>query len=113
MKYLNFMFVGVNFGWVVKYSIIGYQYTIKFSKKRRYLKINLGFRYRIFIILPCSISVFGERRKLALLGTNYIELIKVSRYIRYLRNLLPYKLKGLIFVDENVKLKQGKKVKYR
>jgi len=84
-----------------------------FQKKKNYLRLNLGFRYKIFIILPSSIVIYGERRRFCLFGMNYIELWLVCKYIRFLRNLLPYKAKGLIYATETIKLKQGKKVKYR
>lgn len=112
-RFLFYAISGIIFGWIVQFNIIGYHYTLRFSAKKRYLRINLGFRYKIFLILPSSIVIYGEKRKFALVGSNFIELHALAMYIRSLRNLLPYKLKGFCFLDEHVKLKQGKKLKYR
>jgi len=112
-KFLFYIVSGIVFGWIIQFNIIGYHYTLRFSVRKKYLKINLGFRYKIFLVLPPSITILGEKRKFALVGLNFIELYELANYIRSLRNLLPYKLKGFCFLDEQVKLKQGKKLKYR
>lgn len=112
-KFLFYIISGIVFGWIIQFNIVGYHYTLRFSMKKKYLKINLGFRYKIFLVLPSSIMIFGEKRKFALVGSNFIELHELANYIRCLRNLLPYKLKGFCFLDEQIKLKQGKKLKYR
>jgi len=112
-KFLFYIISGIVFGWTIQFNIVGYHYTLRFSVKKKYLKINLGFRYKIFLVLPSSITIFGEKRRFALVGSNFIELHELANYIRSLRNLLPYKLKGFCFLNEQVKLKQGKKLKYR
>lgn len=101
------------FGWIVRFTIIGYHFVVKASRKKRMLKLRMGFRYKLMLVLPQTIEVFHARRRFTVLGYNFKEMMAFCKYIRNLRNLFPYKRKGLAFSSEKLKLKAGKKVKTR
>jgi ribosomal protein L6P/L9E len=103
--------IGLAVGWIVRFMIVGYHYTIKLSKSKKLLKLRLGFRYKILIVLPVSIFIFVEKRRFLLVGLSLIDLVEICKYIRNLRNLFPYKRKGIAFVSEVFKLKRGKRAK--
>jgi hypothetical protein len=96
-----------------QFRIMGYHYTYKAFPRKNIMRLNLGYKFRFFMTLPSSVRVVIRKRFFSLVGSNKIALISLCKFIRHLRNLLPYKLKGFVFDDERPVLKQGKKVKYR
>jgi len=109
---VNF-FVGFFFKYIVRFEIVGYHYIIRFSKFNNIMKLKLGFKYRVNLRFPSTIRFINEKRKFVLLGEDFFVLKEISTYIRNLRNLYPYKRKGIVFNIENLKLKVGKKAKLR
>jgi len=79
--------------------------------EKKFLKLRLGFRYKILVIIPISVHIFVEKRRFSVTGSQLIELIELCKYIRNLRNLFPYKRKGIAFVTEMFRLKRGKRAK--
>jgi len=94
---------------------VGYNYTVKSRLRKRLFRLNLGYsRHKILLYLPISIKVISRKRKFWVFSTDINILYSLAVYIRDLRNLLPYKLKGLISNSNWKKfLKPGKVTKYR
>lgn len=107
------MLTGFLFNWIVRFSIVGYHYTLKFSRLKRLVRLKLGFRYRIVLVLPTGIDLIYNKRRFCIVGDNIYKIFEICKYIRNLRNLFPYKSKGFVYVLENLKLKAGKKSKLR
>jgi len=110
------LFYSAKFGWIFRYSMIGYNFTFRNSRRKNLLKLSLGYsRHRIIICVPKSISFCAKgRRRLAFFGNVFKDFFKVFYYLFNLRNITPYKLRGLVL--ENARsslLKPGKKVKFR
>lgn len=104
------------FGWFIRFSVIGYNFTFKSNLRRGLLKLNLGYsRHRFVVNLPSTLRVIIRgRRRLVLFALSFIDLYTLAVYIRNLRNILPYKLRGLVLENGRFNiLKPGKKVKYR
>jgi len=110
------LFYSVKFGWIFRYSMVGYNFTFKNSRRKNLLKLSLGYsRHRIIISVPKSISFSAKgRRRLAFFGNVFQDFFRIFYYLFNLRNITPYKLRGLVL--ENARsslLKPGKKVKFR
>lgn len=114
---------GVLVPWIRSFAITGYQYKIAYSYKKNILYLGLGFTYWILIDLTSNNIIYLKTikgkliksisRKFILTSIDYNEFQFLQKYLNTVRNLLPYKLKGLTFPEKKIKLKKGKKVKYR
>jgi ribosomal protein L6P/L9E len=114
---------GVLVPWLRSFVITGYQYKIAYSYKRHQLSIGLGFTYWIVLDLTTDNIIYLKTvkgklirsisRKFILTSIDYTEFQILQKFLNTVRHLLPYKLKGLTFPEKKIKLKVGKKVKYR
>lgn len=118
---------GVLVPWIQHFEITGYQYNMDFSYLQDKFGLSLGFTYWVIINLTKDNVLYlnltkGKKfkkrtisRKFTLTGINYEDFKELRNYLNTVRSLLPYKLKGLTFPEskKNIKLKIGKKVKYR
>lgn len=78
----------------------------------RALVFKLGHSHRIFIKMSVELSAFCfSRTRLCVAGFSYQEVTQMSALIRSCRNPEPYKGKGVLYNNEKVVLKEGKKVK--
>lgn len=126
-KKICLFLVGIQFAWMTVFSIEGYHFRI-FRKrlkklKRVVLKLRLGFLYRVVIVLPKSLRIFWKKRFFRLRGSDLVMLYMVSMYIRMVRNLFPYKVKGIVYDNYGLSkgdferqvffIKPGKKAKLR
>jgi ribosomal protein L6P/L9E len=102
---------GVTYGWFVSLNLIGIQYIMKYSKRARFLTFSLGFnsllKYRVFK----DLYVYKKKRNVFLYGWDFEKVFAIARFLRRIKNLEPYKVKGFIFSGETVKLKPGKRQK--
>jgi len=114
-KYLVYIVFGINFFWSVSYEIIGYNYTIKNRLRKKLFRLNLGYsKHKIILNLPFGLKVIAKKRRFWVFSTDIVLLYNLARYIRDLRNLFPYKLKGLVSNSNwKIFLKPGKVTKYR
>lgn len=114
---------GVMVPWLRSFAITGYQYKIAYSFKRHQLSLGLGFTYWIIVDLTSDNIIYLKTikgklirsisRKFILASIDYTEFKTLQEFFNTVRNLLPYKLKGLTFPEKKIKLKVGKKIKYR
>lgn len=116
---------GVLVPWIRSFEITGYQYKIAYSYVKHKLGLHLGFTYWVIINLTTNNMIYLKpikgkyirsiSRKFILTSVNYEHFKDLKKYLNIVRNLLPYKLKGLTFpsIEKKIKLKVGKKVKYR
>jgi hypothetical protein len=113
--YLRSSFFGLNFGWTVRYDLVGYNYTMRIRPRRGLLLLHLGYsRHKLLVVLPRGLRVFGRRRKLYLHCLDFSVLQKWGVYFMRLRDLFPFKYKALVLVESQISLlKPGKKTKYR
>jgi len=114
---------GIFVPWIRSFAITGYQYKIAYSFKQHQLGLGLGFTYWILIDLTTNNIIYLKTikgklirsisRKFLLTSIDYTEFKLLQNFLNTVRNLLPYKLKGLTFPEKKIKLKIGKKIKYR
>lgn len=110
---VNLIFYGVSSGWFMHFILFGYNYRLKSSFFGSFLLLYLGFFYSLLFKFPSSVKIFRRKRAFLIFSTNLLDFNFTVSYLRHLRDLYPYKSRGLIFNRETFKFKQGKKVKFR
>lgn len=109
----NIISFGITSGWFLYFVLAGYNYKLKSSFFNCFLLIYLGFFYSFLFKFPQSIKIFKRKRGFILFSSNLLDFNFTVHYLRHLRDLYPYKKRGLVLNNEVFKLKQGKKVKFR
>jgi len=126
-KMLLLFLNGIRYAWMTIFSIEGYHYRAFLTKikklKKSVIIFRLGFFYNLMILFSRNIKIYWKKRLFRLRGSNLLELLALSSYIRMVRNLFPYKIKGIIydnlalnkpeFEKERFGVKPGKKAKVR
>lgn len=102
---------GILFGWFTKLLLLGYNYKIKTSSTSKFLLVFLGFFYSFLIYIPKSISVFIKNRVLTICGNCLLDFNFFVFFLRNLRDLYPYKTRGLVFSGESFVFKKTKRLK--
>lgn len=76
------------------------------------LNLQLGFSHSVYFKIPKYINIVViKSTKLILFGDcNYSELKQISASIRDCKIPEPYKGKGILYDNENITLKRGKKI---
>ena len=73
------------------------------------LKLSLGFSHEIYYKIPANIEVKVEKNVIHISGFDKQLVGQVAAQIRELRKPEPYKGKGVKYVDEYIRRKEGKK----
>jgi large subunit ribosomal protein L6 len=108
---INNMVIGVGTGYKKELEIIGVGY--KASAANNVLELQLGYSHNIFMAIPEEIKLTttsekGQNPKVILEGIDKELLGSVAAKIKSLRQVEPYKGKGIRFVGEVVRRKAGK-----
>jgi len=96
-----------------KLKIIGVGYRMNFTEnfKNSVITFKLGYSHYIYIRTFKDVSVYYIfKTKLCLFGNSYENVSQFSAKIRSYREPEPYKSKGIVYDNENIKTKKGKKV---
>jgi large subunit ribosomal protein L6 len=107
---LSNIIYGVKNGYtkILKMEGIGY----KFEVSENDLIINAGHTHKHYISIPSDISVKLESSvKIILFGINKSSLNSYTYYIRAINPPEPYKGKGILLFNEQIKKKVGKRAK--
>ncbi len=109
---INNMIVGVSEQFSKKMEVIGVGYRA--AAKGQILELNLGFSHPILMQIPNEVKVEAtqEKRQNAFITlTSYDKQLlgHVAAKIRSFRPPEPYKGKGIRYIDEYVRTKEGKK----
>lgn len=82
----------------------------KIFKEKNQLILKLGYSHDILIDIPKNITVeLLKSNQFILYSFDWGELTQFCANLKKLRKINPYKGKGLLFKNENIKLKEGKK----
>ena len=102
------MIIGVSEGYEKKMTLIGTGYTADASKGN-FLLLNVGFSHPVYVQCPESITVkTPETTQIVITGIDKQLVGQFSARIREIRKPEPYKGKGIRYVDEYVRRKEGK-----
>jgi len=100
---------GILQGFKLNLFMKGLGFKANIEKKKLILK--LGFSHTINIQIPDNIQIINNVNKLIFSSIDFIFLTKYVHFIKNHKKPEPYKGKGLIFKDEIVIRKEGKKSK--
>lgn len=96
-----------------KLKIIGVSYRAlsEESFNNQLLLLKLGFSHLIFFKISEELSLFCKKRTQIFISSNYFQnLTHVTALIRNLKSPEPYKGKGILYENEKLILKTGKKI---
>jgi len=104
---VNNMVVGVSAGFKKELSVIGVGYRADVKGKK--LVMQLGYSHPIEYPIPAGIEIQVDKSgKITVSGIDKQQVGQVSAEIRGFRKPDHYKGKGVRYVDEYVRIKQGK-----
>jgi len=82
----------------------------KVFKEKEQLIFKLGYSHDVIVNIPSDIKVeLLKANQFILYSSDWEKLTQFCANLKKLRKVNPYKGKGLLFKDENIKLKEGKK----
>jgi len=94
----------------LKFLGLGYRFFL-IDKTLNLLRLNLGYSHNIYFRSPENISLnFNKNTLLYLKSCHYNFLSTIASSIRSYRKPEPYKGKGILYLNEIIKLKKIKKV---
>ena len=105
---VNNMVIGVTEGFSKVLKVVGVGYRA--TAKGKDLEMQLGFSHNVMINAPENISfLVGKDNSITISGINKEVVGQVAANIRMLRKPEPYKGKGVMYTDERIIRKAGKK----
>jgi len=103
---LKNMIVGVKDGFEKKLEVNGVGFKVAGSGNK--LTLNVGFSHPVIFELPAGISGKVEENIITLTGADKELLGNVANEVRNIKKPEPYKGKGIKYVDEILRRKEGK-----
>jgi large subunit ribosomal protein L6 len=103
---INNMVVGVNEGFEKKLEVNGVGYRANLSGKK--LTLNVGYSHPVEFTLPEGIDGQVEGKIITISGMDKQLVGEIAAQIRKTRKPEPYKGKGIKYIDEIVRRKEGK-----
>ena len=95
----------------LKFVGIGYRALPIDQLDDKLLSFKLGYSHSIFFKPTSDTNIFClKRTKLFVWGNSYKDITKIASKIRSYKKPEPYKGKGILYENEKIKLKEGKKV---
>lgn len=101
------MIHGVNTKYQKQLEIQGVGYKVELQGKT--LKFALGFSHPVVVPIPEGLDVAVEKNLITISGIDKEEVGQFAANVRALKKPEPYKGKGIRYVGEYVRQKQGKK----
>ena len=101
--------MGVDLSFVTRLAFIGVGFRVE-STEKNLIKLKLGFSHFVFIKIPSQVKVFSPKKTLLVLKSLDDQLLK-QFCVKICSFKLPdtYKGKGVIFKNQILILKEGKK----
>ena len=110
---LKQMLLEISLVYCKKLKLIGVGFKVLSLKVLNFdlLYFKLGYSHAVYFKVPKTLNVFClKNNKLFLIGNSFIFLTQVAALIRSYKIPEPYKGKGILYMDEKITLKEGKKV---
>ena len=96
-----------------KLKIIGVGYRADFTETldKKLITLKLGYSHLIYVRIPKNFALnCFTKTKFCIFGDSYSEISKLSARIRSKKKPEPYKGKGILYENETILLKEGKKI---
>jgi len=101
--------IGVLLGFVVRLAFVGVGFRVE-SIENNFIKLKLGFSHFVFVKIPPYIQVFSPQRTTLILKSLDEQLLKeFCSKICFFRVPDVYKGKGILYKNQQLTLKEGKK----
>ena len=95
----------------LKFIGIGYKTFLLKFKQTEILHFRLGYSHNIYFKIPKKITIFClKSTKIFIFGNSYDYICQIAAVIRALKIPEPYKGKGILYHNEKINLKEGKKI---
>lgn len=101
------MVAGVNTAFVKKLILEGVGY--KAEMRGNTLVLNIGFSHEVPLEVPAGITCVVEKNTITISGTSKERVGEFAAVVRSKKKPEPYKGKGIRYIDEVVRRKEGKK----
>lgn len=89
---------------------VGYR-TLLNDSRNKLLTFKLGYSHLIYFKIPLKLNVFYfNKTKICIFGNSYQNIGLISANIRSKKKPEPYKGKGILYENEKIILKEGKKI---
>ena len=90
---------------------VGYRTLFTESFNQKLITLKLGYSHLVYFKIPKHLTITcSTKTKLCVLGNSYQNVSQAAAIIRLQKPPEPYKGKGLLYENESVVLKEGKKV---
>lgn len=95
----------------LKFVGVGYRsFDVKNLEKKLFM-FKLGYSHSIYFKTPKELNIFCLKlTKLFIYGNSYQNITKTASLIQSYKLPEPYKGKGILYENEKIKLKEGKKI---
>ena len=108
-RHLQKSVVGASLGFVVRLVFVGVGFRVD-SVQKNFIKLRLGFSHSVFIKTPSYIEVFAPQKTSLVLSSFDEQLLKeFSSKVCSFRVPDVYKGKGILYKNQTLILKEGKK----
>ena len=95
----------------IKLVGVGYKVFPKNYKSNQLLELKLGFSHFIYYKIPKTVQITPFKSTFIYIFSNsYYSLTQIAANIRSYKSPEPYKGKGVLYENEKIILKEGKKV---
>jgi large subunit ribosomal protein L6 len=95
----------------LKFIGVGYRAFDVENFENKLLSFKLGYSHSIFFKISTKSKIFClKRTKLFIFGNFYQDITKEASIIRSYKKPEPYKGKGILYENEKITLKEGKKI---
>jgi large subunit ribosomal protein L6 len=104
--------LSINFVKKLKLIGIGFKCFILNISKKSLLQLKLGYSHNIFFKIPDNVKIYclKTNSKIYISGNFYSYISQLSATIRSLKFPEPYKGKGILYNEEQIIIKEGKKL---
>lgn len=90
---------------------IGYKSIFVENFENKLLMLKLGFSHFIYYKIPKNLKFFCKKQtQLFIIGNSYQKVTQIVSSIRSIKKPEPYKGKGILYENEIINLKKGKKI---
>lgn len=95
----------------MKFVGVGYRAFDVKEFENKLLMFKLGYSHSIYFKIPKEINIFCLKlTKLFIYGNSYQKITNTTSLIQSYKLPEPYKGKGILYENEKIKLKEGKKI---
>lgn len=95
----------------LKFVGVGYRAFDLQDFENKLLMFKLGYSHPIYFKIPNNLKIFCLKlTKLFIYGNSYHNVTKISSLIQSYKMPEPYKGKGILYENEKIQLKEGKKI---